>query len=158
MKFLDALLDILKISGPVAYSYLEYRLGKTDHGSVLGLLKNVATKKSQKEVYDMNNELKQVLKALMDAGKLGQMLIKNKGLSVEEEGPALQLFQDFSPAMSGFSAGIQQLKNLDSAGEADLISFVNKELGIVDPKAADIFLKGANFLFAGYQLEQAIKK
>lgn len=158
MTAIEYVIAACKVIAPIAYAIIEYKLGKTDFGSTLGLLLTAVKKKPQKEMYDMNNELKLVLIALMDFGKLGQMVIKDKGIAAEEEGPLLQLFMDFSPAMNNFGKGIEQLKSLDGAGEADLVAFMASKLGIADPKAADIFIKGVNFLFAGFQLKQAISK
>lgn len=139
----------------LAYAFAEYKLGKTSNGSLIGTIIN-AVKPQEKKDYGMNSELKAFITMFFSIGKITEMLIKDKGLNVEEEAPTLALFMSIPSTFSGAAKAFSEMKSLDSSGEADLISFLGTELGIVDPKTANIILKGVSFVLAGYNLEQAI--
>lgn len=151
--------DVLKFLAPLAYSLLEYWLGKTKTvkaNSVVELALNLIKKKPQEKVSVMNTELKAFISMIFDLGSLTQMLIKDKGLSLEEEGPAMKIIMEAPSAFSGLNAAIAELKALTPAGEADLVAFLGTELGIVNPKTSKIILQTVSFILAGYNLEQAI--
>jgi len=151
---------VFKILIPLAYALLEYKLGKTNTGSVLGALIKVIPKGTQKDsiMGTMNQELKEVLKTIFDAGKLTQMAIKDKGFATEEEPLAMQIFMEAPKAFGEMKKAIDQAKNLTAEGEADLTSFVISELGVADQRSANIIIKGFQLGYAGYQFEQALVK
>ena len=104
----------------------------------------------------MNQELKNLISALIDSGKAIELVIKDKGLNAEQMPIAQQLFMEIPMGVSGAPKALEQLKSITPEGEVDLVAFIMQKLGITDQKTATIIVKGFAFGFAGYQLEQAI--
>lgn len=159
----------ISVLGLLGYSLIEYWFGATNKIKansvwewVFGKIFALRVKKQNALIVQiesekvMNTELKAFIKMMIDMGKLGQMVVKDKGLALEEEAPAMALFMSAPSAFSGRTKAFSQLLALDSTGESDLIAFMSSELGIVNSKTAAVMIKGLHFMFAAYQLEQTI--
>lgn len=136
----------LKTLAFLVYMVIEQRLGKTVHGSVLGLANNVfsdivnALSMTKKGDHGMNTELKAMVGFTFGMIKVGEDLIQKKGLT--EMVPDLEkLGMLVVPVVSNYSTLLDEIKALPgSAQEADLMEFVISEFALVsgDPKAQAI--------------------
>lgn len=105
----------------------------------------------------MNQELKNLVGSILDLGKILGLIVEKKGIDASELAPLEQLVLEIQPALSSSAAALAQLKALDSAGEADLVSYIVSKLALSDAKAGNVLLKALQAVIAAYELEKAIK-
>ena len=104
----------------------------------------------------MNPELKALIQSIINGGQLISSIVQNKGFNANELLPAEQLFTQLPSAVSNASKAFAELKALDSAGEADLISFIISTLALPDAKVANVVLAGLQVAAAGLNFKNAI--
>lgn len=144
------ILAVVKVLAGIAYMILEHLLGKTIHGSLIGVVLDIVSDifkllshSNSKEGSDpMNTELKAILQLAFDLFAVGKDAVEKANFVTVLLPVLYKIAADIPAVVSGASDLLPELKVLPgSAQEADLISFIQSQVvsaGVTDAKAQAI--------------------